>query len=194
MEKKRNGQTIIIAVLAVAILFMSVGFAAYAQTLRINGDVSVDAAKWDIHWDKTTYTKSNGSVDILGSSREAGSTPVFDNTSVSFGAVLKKPGDYAEFSIDAVNEGTFNANLTSITLTPELTDAQKEYLSYSVTYNGVEYTSSRDGLSVPLNPGDSNKVTVKVKVNYLQPEDSTKLPQTVQNISLTALFNYNQAE
>jgi len=192
MEKRRNGQTIIIAILAVAILFMSVGFALYSQTLNINGKVQVDAAKWSIHWDTATFVKTTGSVDILGSDLSDGSTPEIGDTSVSFGAKLKKPGDFAEFSIDAVNDGTFNANLTKITLSPTLSAAQKEYLSYSVTYNGQEFNQTTDNLTIPLNPGSSNKVTVKVRINYLTPEDSTKLPSTAQNISMTAQFDYSQ--
>ena len=161
MEKRRNGQTIIIAILAVAILFMSVGFALYSQRLSVTGNVQVDAAKWSIHWDTATFAKTTGSVDILGSDLTDGSTPELSDTSVSFGAKLKKPGDFAEFTIDAVNDGTFNANLTKITLSPELTAAQQEYLSYSVTYNGQEYTQTTDNLTIPLNPGSSNKVTVQ---------------------------------
>ena len=192
MEKRRNGQTVIIAILAVAILFMSVGFALYSQTLRVTGNVQVDAAKWSIHWDTSSFAKSNGSVDILASSSVAGTTPELGDTSVSFGARLTKPGDYAEFTIDAVNDGTFNAQLSKITLSPELTAAQKEYLSYSVTYNGQEFSETTDNLSIPLNPGQSNKVTVKVRINYLTPEDSTKLPSTAQNITMTAQFDYDQ--
>ena len=41
MEKKKNTQMFVIAILAVAVLTMSVGFAAFTQTLDISGNVSV---------------------------------------------------------------------------------------------------------------------------------------------------------
>ena len=41
-------------------------------------------------------------------------------------------------------------------------------------------------------PCCSNKVTVKVRINYLTPEDHTKLPSSAQNISMTAHFDYTQ--
>ena len=41
MEKQKNTQMFVIAVLAIAVLTMSVGFAAFTQALNINGNVKV---------------------------------------------------------------------------------------------------------------------------------------------------------
>ncbi len=191
MEKKRNGQTIIIAILAVAILFMSVGFAVYATTLNINGDVEVDAAKWDIHWDSESYTPAAGSVKIYNSDMTQ-EKPDLTNTGVTFKAKLTKPEEYAEFSIDAVNAGTFDAKLKNIKISPVLTEAQKKYLTYTVTYNGNEYEATTNNLSIPLNHGDSNRVTVSIKVKYEQPADPTALPQNAETLEVNVDFDYEQ--
>ncbi len=191
MEKKRNSQTIIIAVLAVAVLFMSVGFALFAQTLNIQGNVQVEPAKWSVRWDSTSYQKSTGSVDILDGNLTANSGPTLTNTDVTFGAKLAKPGDFAEFTINAINDGTFDAQLTAITLT-SLTAAQAKYLEYTVTYNGVEYDASATGLSIDLPATGTNTVTVKVNVKYVQPENAAELPATQQTVSLSASFDYSQ--
>lgn len=191
MEKKRNSQTIIIAVLAVAVLFMSVGFALFAQTLNIQGNVQVEPAKWSVRWDSTSYQKSTGSVDILDGNLTANSGPTLTNTDVTFGAKLTKPGDFAEFTINAINDGTFDAQLTAITLT-SLTAAQAKYLEYTVTYNGVEYDASATGLSIDLPATGTNTVTVKVNVKYVQPENAAELPATQQTVSLSASFDYSQ--
>ena len=192
MEKKRNTQTIIIAVLAVAVLFMSVGFATFAQTLNIQGNVQVEPTRWSVHWDTSSYQKASGSVDILDGSLTANSTPTLTNTDVTFGAKLSKPGDYAEFTINAINDGDFDAQLTAITLT-SLTTEQSKYLEYTVTYAGTDYTASATGLSIDLPAtSGSNTVTVKVNVKYITPANATELPTTTQNISLTASFDYTQ--
>ena len=191
MEKKRNSQTIIIAVLAVAVLFMSVGFALFAQTLNIQGNVQVEPAKWSVRWESTSYQKATGSVDILDGNLTANSGPTLTNTDVTFGAKLTKPGDFAEFTINAINDGTFDAQLTAITLT-SLTAAQAKYLEYTVTYNGVEYDASATGLSIDLPATGTNTVTVKVNVKYVQPENAAELPATQQTVSLSASFDYSQ--
>ena len=41
MQKQKNYQVAIIGVLAFAVLFMAVGFAAYTQTLNINGKKAI---------------------------------------------------------------------------------------------------------------------------------------------------------
>ena len=192
MEKKRNSQTIINEILAVAVLFMSVGFAAFAQTLNIQGNVTVEPTKWSVHWDTTSYSQTTGSVPVLNGSLTTGTTPTLTNTDVTFGARLTKPGDFAEFSIDAINDGDFDAKLTSITLSP-LTTAQSKYLTYTVTYNGVEYSATTTGLNISLPATGTNTVTVKVRVEYITPGQASELPTEAANITLSASFDYEQA-
>ena len=45
MEKNRNIQLMVIAVLSFAVLFMTVGFAVYSSTLTINGTATVNPGK-----------------------------------------------------------------------------------------------------------------------------------------------------
>ncbi len=203
MEKKRNSQTIIIAVLAVAVLFMSVGFAIFAQTLTINGNVQVEPTKWSIHWDKDSFEKAANSVDLYDGALKADPTDnqkqVIDttngvnltDTTISFGAKLEKPGDVAEFSVDAINDGDFDAKLKAITLSP-LTAEQQKYLEYTVTYAGTPYTASASGLSINLPHSGTNTVTVTVKVKYITPENASELPTEAKIVSLTAAFEYEQ--
>ena len=193
MEKKRNGQTIIIAVLAVAILFMSVGFAAFTANLTINGKVKVEPTKWSVHWDTTSYALSSGSVPVTNQNLEASTTPTLTDNAISFGAKLSKPGDFAEFTINAINDGDFDAKLTGITMS-SLTEAQSKYLSYTVTYAGTTYDATATGLNIVLPKDGTNTVTVKVKVTYVMPENSSELPTANDNIvTLSAAFDYAQS-
>lgn len=202
MEKKRNSQTIIIAVLAVAVLFMSVGFAAFSQVLNITGKVQVEKASWDVHWDTNSFQKAAGSVDILGTATtgsgdtetlDTTSEPTLSGTDIAFGAILTKPGDKAEFTVNAVNEGTFNAQLQSITMST-LTTEQAKYLKYEINVGGQTYEASASGLSVNLPAGGSTPITVKVTVTYVQPGEASELPTSRQFVNLTAAFNYVQVD
>ncbi len=182
MEKRKDGQIIAIAALAIAIVFMSVGFAVFAQNLNINGTATVEQAKWDIHFDDTTFN-STGNVTV---------TPTFDSasTTLTWTATLEKPGDYAEFTVDAKNYGTFDATLKSITLS-SLTTAQAKYLKYLVSYDGGTYSETQTGLSKALDAGDAE--TVKIKLEYFQPTESTDLPNQQVTVNLTATLGYEQA-
>ena len=71
MERRKDGQIIAIAALAIAIVFMSVGFAVFAQNLNINGTATVEKAVWDVHFDNVKVKE--GSVTA--------NTPVIDNMS-----------------------------------------------------------------------------------------------------------------
>ena len=46
MEKGKNVQLAVIAVLAVAVLAMSVGYAAFSTRLNLNGTANVKASSW----------------------------------------------------------------------------------------------------------------------------------------------------
>ncbi len=182
MEKKRNVQIIVIAALAFAVLFMSIGFATYASTLNINGNVSVGANKWSVHFVDTSYQETTGSV--VATSRN------ITNNSITYNISLTEPGDFYEFSINVINDGTFNANLTAITLS-SLTQAQDPYLGYTLTYDGVDYSTSASGLSLslPFATGTNTK-TVKVRVEYKS--DAPTLAEGF-DITLSASLDYSQA-
>ena len=159
-----------------AILFMSIGFATYAQTLNITGNVTVSPATWSVHWDTASFKKDANSVDVT--------TTTLTNTDVAFTATLEKPGDVAKFTIDAVNDGTFDANLTGITLSTLGTN--------EVKYGSTAYTASASNLSTLL-AKTNGRETVTVTVTYTTPADSADLPQNAVNVNLSASLDYTQA-
>ena len=184
MEKKKNTQLIIIAILAVAILFMSVGFASYASTLNINGTATVQSNKWSVHFVDNSYAETTGSK--VG-------TKTITGTSINYSVTLEKPGDFYEFTINVINDGTFDAVLNGITMST-LTAAQQKYLTYTLTYDSTPYTASQSSLSLSLpHTSGSNTKAVKVRVAYIQPENSADLPQESVDVSLTASLSYAQA-
>ena len=185
MEKQKNTQILVIALLSFAILFMSVGFATYASNLNINGTATVKANKWSVHYQSNSYQESTNS--------QAASASNLTDTDFTFTVTLTKPGDFYEAQATIINDGTFNATLTSLTMSP-LTEAQQKYLRYKVIYDGTEYTATQSSLnlSLPYTTGTNTKV-VKVRVEYYQPETSSDLPQSDVDVTLTAQLHYDQA-
>lgn len=188
MERNKGTQTIIITILAIAILAMSVGFAAsaYTQNLNINDStVNVTSAKWNVHFDDTSYTETTGSI--------AATSHTLTGTTMVYSVTLAKPGDFYEFTVNVKNEGTFDANLTSLTMST-LTTEQAKYLTYTITYNnGTVYSASNAAITGVTLAKTTGTAPVKVRVEYLTPTDSADLPSTNQTITLSATLTYTQA-
>lgn len=184
MERQRNTQTVIIAILAVALLIMSVGYAGYTEQLQMTGTVKVKPATWKVQFKDGSYSEAAGSV--------AATAHTLDATTMTYSVTLEKPGDVYEFNTVIENTGTFDANLTAVTMT-ELNEAQSKYLTYEITYGSRTFTESETGLNISLPKNNTAPVTVKVKVAYTLPADEAELPQTEQTITLQATFDYEQA-
>ena len=165
MEKRRDGQIIAIIALSIAVVFMSVGFALFAQNLRIEGVAHLDKAVWDVHFDKNTFY--NLGIDTTYPTDINGS-----GTTLTWETKLHKVGDYAEFSIEYVNKGTFDAKLKNVVVEVSTEDGGN-YLKPSVVVFGDKYEETTDVSSEDyiLRAGDVEKV--KVRLEYVQPEDNT---------------------
>ena len=181
MRQEKGMQTTIIAVMAIAILVMSVGFAAFSQNLNINGNATFSQAKWSVHFDTASYTETSNSTV------HANPTPTA--TDLSYTVTLAKPGDKYEFTIDVINEGTMDAALNSITIT-STPSTLPVYVGHVVNYAGTDYTatdSSISGVTLTKQTGNTpGRQTVKVTVTYVEPSNANDLPQ---NADQTVTFN-----
>ena len=117
----RSKKTIYIAL----ILFLSIGFcigyAALNTTLTINGTSTIEKNTWDVHFENLKVKE--GSIEAIVEPTLSSGT-IISNFQLS----LNKPGDFYEFTIDVVNNGTLDAMISSIEKTPDLTENQKNNL------------------------------------------------------------------
>ena len=80
-------------------------FPALSTTLNINGNAEVSAASWDIYLDNV----------VLNSSSATTTAPtITDSKTATFSTTLTKPGDFYEFTIDVVNDGSIDAMIDGI--------------------------------------------------------------------------------
>ena len=127
------------------LLLLTVGYAALSTTLKINGTVDVSRASWDVHFENVSVT--NGSVTASPAPTTDGET----TTEMAYTINFTKPGDFYEFTVDMVNDGTIdamvdlvdnNAYATAASTTPI---ALPSYLTSSTTYDdGVPIVQNQD--------------------------------------------------
>jgi hypothetical protein len=169
----------IVWLLLVGALVMTVGFATYTQNLPFSGDVLVKASNWDVQFMADKCEVSSGSVPATTKSVTA--------TDWNYAATLSKPGDYFEATVTVQNAGTLKAKLTKLTMST-LTAAEAKYLTYTVTYNGVDYTSTTEDLEIALDPDAT--ANLKVRAEYVKPASSADLPSTATTVTLSGSLDF----
>jgi len=177
MRKQGYIQNVIIAVLAVSILIMSVGYAFYNASLDVEGTATFNKASWQVRFKDGTFNELS---DIKSTENNLG------ETSVSYKVTLPAPGSEYSFDVTVENTGTMDAKLTKITLAG--VSAEDKYIEYSAEYAGTTYYATTEGLSIPLNAGATEDLNVTVK--YIAPENADDLPSTDKTLTLSAILDY----
>ena len=170
-------------VLVMLLLGISLGYALLTSNLNILGVAGILNPTWNIHFENVVV--KTGSVTAP--------TPSIDSnqTTVSYSVTLNTPGDFYEFTVDAVNAGTIDGMITEISSTlnnVEITNNLPPALEYSFTYeDGIELSENQI-----LSAGDSE--TYKVRVGYKTDIDPEDLPSNEQTLNLTLTVTYQQAD
>lgn len=180
--KKKNEEEIkdrkfnILVILLLLVICISIGYAMLSTTLYINGTTIIDKPSWDVHYEN--LEKVSGSVSAI---EEAS----LDNAkaNISYKVYLKEPGDFYEFTVDIVNEGSLDAMIGKI-LTIGLSEKARKYVEYKVTYANGTPLNEKDALKA------GTKEKIKVKVRYKDDFDEVLLEQT--ELSLVFQVNYIQ--
>ena len=178
----KNKRKLNYMILIIMILVISIGYAILSTNLNIVGSSQISAPTWDIHWENVVVKA--GSVTA--------STPTIDTpkTTVNYSVTLTIPGEYYEFTVDAVNAGTIDGmvsvvsnklNGTEITTLPN-------YLEYKVSYvDGVDIAPNQI-----LAAGTSEKY--KVHVGYKKDINVSDIPATPQTLNLSFSVTYVQSD
>ena len=164
-----KGRNIIIGTLLAAILIMAVGYALLSQSLTINGTANI-TSNWDVKITNITAGTPTGTAENV-------SPATFTGTSATFNVNLVKPGDKMVYQITVSNEGTLNAKLTGMTVSPESEADTGIYYRVS----GVEQNVTK------LDASQTNTVTVEV--GWVATDTSTP---TVKTVPLTVNLTYTQ--
>ncbi len=168
MDKKKN---FIIGTLLAAIVLMSVGYAALAQVLTINGTANIDA-NWDVEITGITEGTLKGATTKNITSNASSAT---------FDVDLAYPGATATYEVDIENKGTINATLESITGVDAANNALPTEVKYTVT--GVSEGDSLD-----------SKATAKAIVTVTWVKSASNDDTVPTTTSKTATINLNYVQ
>ena len=163
----------------ITILCMGIGFAFLSSNLTINGNTTVSKNKWNIYFTNVQVTE--GSVEATVVPTTSGT----NTTSIDYAVVLDKPGDFYEFTVDAVNDGTIDAKIKNISMTNLDSDVSR-YLLHTATYLDDTPLSENDILQ------KKSTVTYKVRVEFRQDISASDLLDEDNNLNLTFGVNYVQ--
>ena len=154
---------------------LGVGFAFLSTQLNITGNTSVKGNRWSVYFDNVQV--SDGSVDA--------NTPIIDanKTTVNYSVAFEQPGDYYEFTVDAVNDGTIDAMIDTVTKT-NLTSDTLNYFNYSITYEDGSEIKKNDVLEA------NDMITYKISLIYRKDIEAEILPEDTINLNLTFSVNY----
>ena len=159
MEKNRNGQVISLLALVVGVIGLSIGFAAFSNTLKIQSSANVNPSPDTLNVDFSSSESAVETSEITPVSTPVGLTTTkasIDNsanpTISGLSATFTEPGQKAVYSFYAYNNGELDAYLKSIV-----------YANVAGE-NSNKVCTAVEGTTDTLVQSACNGISVKVKV------------------------------
>ena len=184
MMKNRNKRRTLLG-LFILLITVTIGYALLSATGFIRGTSRLaDGVRWNIHWDDDSVDVTTGSVE--------GNEPVVSGDKldvVTFTADVELPGDFYEFTVDAINEGTINGKIKAISNVVYEEDGETEttlpeYIHYTVTYDD----DTEPAIGDVLVAGQSKKYKIRVEFD----EEATTVPSDTVTYVYKFNVNYEQ--
>lgn len=190
MKRDNNFKVLAIIAICVAVVGLSLGYAALSQTLNIKTTATVQssASSWSVKFPGPCTCTATGVAT-------AGNCSVTDTTITTSGTILKAPGDAVTCSFSVKNGGDVSAKLSTITnLTPTIKDAANSTTSADVTTVKNNYTyaiSYADGTALAANDALDAGASKNLKLVITYKADATALPTTdvsISNLGATLVY------
>ena len=118
MEENRKNLTIIVAALCVAVVGLTIAYAALSANLSVTlSNVTQNAASWDVGFDTSSATVTGKASGTSTTGITCGNATVSKNSVSVAATTLSKPGDTCTYDLTIKNTGDIIAKLSSITST-----------------------------------------------------------------------------
>lgn len=187
MERQRTGKVIAIIALAIAIMGLSIGYAAFTTTLNIdNAKGTVEASSWRVEFsalseaDLQLLSIDNAFVK-KGTASMTGVPSIGTLTVSDINLKVSAPGDEAYYYFKIVNEGTYNAKSDGITVADSgsLSSADRTWVdanaSFKVEYkNGTTWQEVTSATQLNIAKNENIYMRVSLKFN----NSATSVPAT----------------
>ena len=181
---KRKKKYKYINYILVLIICLSLGYAVLESSLSINGTTKISSINWHVYFDN---------IQVNSNSMQA-STPahIIDNgTKVEYSLNFTELGQSYEFTVDAINDGDYDAMIGSLSTKINCTQTNpiSDLLEYSITYSDENPIQEKDILKT----GIDNKENILVKV-LLKDNISNNDLARLNNINISFEIDYVQAD
>ena len=181
-QKIKIWHTFLLALL----LGMTLGFSYLNQTLTINGTAKINNQRWDIHFDNIKIKDGSVAIDTGNSAATIQSS----TTEVTYAVTLKEPGDFYEFTVDAINEGSMNGMVEQIVskMNGVAITSLPDYMEYSISYENGNPIELKHLLK------SGQKATYKVHIGFKKDITESQLPGEEVSLSMSFSVTYVQAD
>ena len=161
-----QNKNILIGGLLAIVLVMSVGYAAFATQLNINGTATITST-WDVHFNSAAQvagdvtpakTFAGGSLPSGTLTYASGDKPL----SATIHADLNQPGDTVTFTLRIINAGSLNATAA----TPTLSGTGLTINGLVATKNNIKFTVTTPSPN-PLPHTTGNTATMTVVAEFI---------------------------
>ncbi len=196
MYRRNNYKIYIIGSIAFSVVALTgLIYAAFTGQLNITGGKGYGRdSKWDIQFDNVSTITTTQTAKVIDNKQpkiNQNNPNIIDDYEIS----LTSPGDTISFTFDAVNNGNYDAKITSIDIdTPNCTSTDNESatnmcnnLTYTLTYASGATVQTNDVLYA------KDKLSFKVTLTFNDISDPNLLPKSGVSISnLGIQINFEQ--
>lgn len=151
-ERKKSINLIITCVIIICLLTLSIVFAIFSSTLRINGAADIASTNWDLHFSNSsdvgpavsfaidpviTATDIDGR-EITPTATATQATGV--STDLSYTVHFKSPGEQIQYEFYVVNNGDYDAKISTVNMRNSLSCTSDNQAEADVVCNELTYT------------------------------------------------------
>ena len=190
MEKKRKIKILTTVFLIVAVLGLTVAFAAFSQILTIGGEATASKSTFDVYFFNAQSETTNASFTEAPA--------ITDKTTIGFKVTMSDTTSSATVKFDVINKSTFAVNLSELikgtpTCTPKNdtninVDNFCNALTYTLVYdnNGSDELVEQGGLTIPA--GESKHMTLKLSYNITEASNLPADDVIISNLDVKMTF------
>lgn len=189
MDRSRRFKIVSIFILIIAVIGLSIAYAAMSEILSITGTAKMNSADWHIKFENLSVEKTGDATFVL---------PTLSDTSLlDYEVNLTKPGDSVTFIFDVTNNGNIDAVLGTVTKgKPECNGVGSNATSDAKTVcNNLIYSLKyEDGSDVKVGDTLDKKEVSKMKLQLVYNSDASVLPNddvTVKGLDINVIYNQN---
>lgn len=179
MRGRNNKKRIRIIILV--LLALALGYAAVSTTLKITGTSTITKQNWNVYWANAVVTEGSKSLTAPTITEDTGDPT---KTKVTWSVSFDEPGQFYEFTIDAVNAGSIDAKLlyAGAKVNGRALSALPEYIKYTVKYADGTTPAKNDILAKATKTGGVTTPTTKKYRIRIEYDGETATVDTINNM------------